>query len=68
VHISVGITMKEKIINFFTDVYKEMNKVTWPTQKELQESTLVVLGVCGIIAVFVYVVDYLVSLMIKGIF
>ena len=60
--------MKEKIINFFTDVYKEMNKVTWPTQKELQESTLVVLGVCGIIAVFVYVVDYLVSLMIKGIF
>ncbi len=60
--------MKEKIINFFTDVYKEMNKVTWPTQKELQESTLVVLGVCGVIALFVYVVDTLVSQVIKGIF
>jgi preprotein translocase subunit SecE len=60
--------MKEKIINFFTDVYKEMSKVTWPTQKELQESTFVVLGVCGIIAVFVYIVDTLVSQVIKGIF
>ncbi len=60
--------MKEKIINFFTDVYKEMGKVTWPTQKELQESTLVVLGVCGVIALFVYVVDTLVSQVIKGIF
>jgi preprotein translocase subunit SecE len=60
--------MKEKIINFFTDVYKEMGKVTWPTQQELQESTLVVLSVCGVIAVFVYVVDTLVSQAIKGIF
>ena len=60
--------MKEKIITFFADVYKEMGKVTWPTQKELQESTLVVLGVCAFIAVFVYVVDTLVSQVIKGIF
>ena len=60
--------MKEKIINFFSDVSKEMSKVTWPTQKELQESTLVVLGVCGVIAVFVYAVDYVVSQILKGLF
>ncbi|KAB2924537.1 MAG: preprotein translocase subunit SecE [Bacteroidetes bacterium] len=60
--------MKEKIINFVTDVQKEMAKVTWPTQKELQESTMVVLGVCGVIALFVYVVDTFVSQVIKGIF
>jgi preprotein translocase subunit SecE len=60
--------MKDKILNFFTDVYKEMNKVTWPTQKELQESTMVVLGVCAVIAIFVYVVDSIVSQVIKGIF
>ena len=60
--------MKEKIINFFTDVYKEMSKVTWPTRKELQESTMVVLGVCAFIAIFVYVVDTIVSQVIKGIF
>ncbi|MEW6062162.1 MAG: preprotein translocase subunit SecE [Bacteroidota bacterium] len=45
-----------------------MGKVTWPTQKELQESTLVVLGVCGVIALFVYIVDTIVSQVIKGIF
>jgi preprotein translocase subunit SecE len=60
--------MKEKIINFFTDVYKEMSKVTWPKKDELRESTVVVLVVCLIIAVFVYVADTLVNTALKGIF
>jgi preprotein translocase subunit SecE len=49
--------MKEKIIGFFTDVVKEMNKVTWPKKEELRESTMVVLVVCLLIAAFVYAVD-----------
>jgi preprotein translocase subunit SecE len=53
--------MKEKIINFFTDVVKEMSKVTWPKKEELRDSTVIVLVVCGVIAVFVYFVDTLVS-------
>jgi len=53
--------MKEKIIAFFTDVVKEMNKVTWPKKDDLRDSTVVVLVVCLIIAGFVYVVDFLVS-------
>jgi preprotein translocase subunit SecE len=53
--------MKEKIIGFFTDVVKEMNKVTWPKKEELRESTMVVLVVCLLIAAFVYVVDTAVS-------
>lgn len=53
--------MKEKIIGFFTDVVKEMNKVTWPKKEELRESTIVVLVVCIIIAAFVYAVDTVVS-------
>ncbi len=57
--------MKEKIIGFFTDVTKEMKKVTWPRREELQESTLVVLIVCGVIALFVYGVDILVSNVLK---
>jgi preprotein translocase subunit SecE len=60
--------MKDKIINFFADVYKEMNKVTWPKKDELRESTMVVLVVCLIIAVFVYLVDTVVSQALKGIF
>jgi preprotein translocase subunit SecE len=53
--------MKDKIIAFFTDVVKEMNKVTWPKKEELRESTMVVLVVCLLIAAFVYVVDAAVS-------
>ncbi|HTY11956.1 MAG TPA: preprotein translocase subunit SecE [Bacteroidota bacterium] len=60
--------MKEKIIGFFTDVYKEMSKVTWPKRNELQDSTVLVLVVCLIIAAFVYLVDTIVSQALKGIF
>ncbi len=60
--------MKDKIIAFFADVYKEMSKVTWPKREELQDSTVLVLVVCLIIAVFVYLVDTIVSQALKGIF
>lgn len=60
--------MKEKIIAFFQDVLKEMKKVTWPTKDELLESTRVVIVVCIVLAVFTYVIDMLISQVIKGIF
>mgnify|MGYP001232301109 FL=1 len=60
--------MKDKIIAFFADVYKEMSKVTWPKREELQDSTVLVLVVCLIIAAFVYFVDTIVSQALKGIF
>ena len=53
--------MKEKIIAFVTDAIKEMKKVTWPTYNELRDSTIIVLAVCGVIAAFVFGVDWVVS-------
>jgi preprotein translocase subunit SecE len=53
--------MKEKIIAFFTDVFREMSKVTWPKKEELRDSTVIVLVVCLLIAVFIYFVDTVVS-------
>jgi preprotein translocase subunit SecE len=53
--------MKEKIIAFFTDVVKEMNKVTWPKKDDLRDSTVIVLVVCLIVSAFVYLVDMLVG-------
>ncbi len=53
--------MKEKIIAFFTDVVKEMNKVTWPKKEDLRESTVIVLVMCLLISVFVYIVDTAIS-------
>jgi preprotein translocase subunit SecE len=60
--------MKDKIIGFFEDVVKEMKKVTWPTQAELKESTVVVIVVCLILAAFTYVIDMAVQLVFKGMF
>jgi preprotein translocase subunit SecE len=59
--------MKEKIIAFFTDVVKEMNKVTWPKKDDLRDSTVIVLVVCLLIAAFVYVVDTSVSGVLRAI-
>jgi preprotein translocase subunit SecE len=60
--------MKEKIITFFREVYKEMNKVTWPTREELKESTTIVIVVCLVLAAFTYVVDMAVTKILQGIF
>jgi preprotein translocase subunit SecE len=59
--------MKEKIIAFFQDAVKEMEKVTWPTREELFESTRVVIAVCLLIAVFTWVVDFIVSKALQAI-
>ena len=60
--------MKEKIVNFFNDVVKEMKKVTWPTKEELKESTVIVIVTCLIIAAFTYVIDMIVAQIFRGIF
>jgi preprotein translocase subunit SecE len=60
--------MKEKIINFFLDIYKEMKKVTWPKKKELKDSTVIVIVTMIIFAVFVYLVDKGISEFLKVIF
>jgi preprotein translocase subunit SecE len=57
--------MKDKIVAFFTDVVKEMNKVTWPKKNELWDSTLIVLVVCMLLAAFVYVADTAVSTILR---
>jgi len=60
--------LKEKIIGFFTDIVKEMKKVTWPKREELKESTMVVIATSLIFAVFVYIVDKILNEGLKVIF
>lgn len=60
--------MKTKIINFFSDIYKEMKKVTWPKKEELKESTLVVIVTSLIFAVLVFIIDKIISEALKVIF
>ena len=60
--------MKDKIINFFEDIYKEMRKVSWPKKSELIESTKVVVITMIVSAVFVYIIDKGISELLKAIF
>ncbi len=60
--------MKQKIIDFFNDVVKEMKKVTWPTKDELIESTNVVIVASLLFALFTYIVDIALVQIIRGIF
>jgi preprotein translocase subunit SecE len=60
--------LKTKIINFFTDIVKEMKKVTWPKKDELKDSTVVVLITSLLLAGFVFVIDKIISEGLKVIF
>jgi len=47
-----------KVTNYFKDSYKElMEKVTWPTWSELQQSTVIVLVATILITLLVGVMD-----------
>lgn len=49
--------MFRKIKQFLDSVQFEMKKVSWPTWEELKGSTYVVLSLSLLIAVFLFVVD-----------
>ncbi|MGB9697052.1 MAG: preprotein translocase subunit SecE [Ignavibacteria bacterium] len=60
--------MKEKIINFFVDIFKEMKKVSWPKKQELKDSTIIVVVTMILFAVFVYIIDMGISNFLKLLF
>jgi preprotein translocase subunit SecE len=57
--------LTESIGNYYNDVVAEMKKVTWPSKDELRESTLVVLTVAGVLALFTFIIDESLNLLIK---
>jgi preprotein translocase subunit SecE len=47
-----------KVSTYFKESYDELvNKVSWPTWGELQESTIIVMIASMLIALLIYVVD-----------
>jgi len=48
-----------KVTTYFRESWKEMiEKVTWPTLNELQQSTVIVLGATLFITAIVWVMDF----------
>ena len=50
-----------KIAQFISEVQVEMGKVSWPTREELKSSTTIVLALTAVLAVFIFVVDYILA-------
>ena len=60
--------MINKAIQFLSEVKSEVGKVTWPSKKEAMGGTAVVLVVVFIMALFLGLVDMLLSKIIGVIF
>ena len=54
--------MFAKVAQFIKDVQLEMGKVTWPTRDELIASTTIVLVVSLALSMFIFAVDFVLSL------
>lgn len=50
-----------KPINFIKEVKQELLKVSWPNRQEVVGSTFVVIGITGIVSVFIGLVDLFLS-------
>ena len=57
-----------KIINYFKSINVEMKKVSWLTKQQLVNSTVIVLVFAFIISIFLFVLDFGLSEVVKIIF
>lgn len=53
--------------NFLAEVWSELKKVHWPTRKETYAATIVVVVITVLVAVYLGVVDYAVSHLVRAI-
>jgi preprotein translocase subunit SecE len=60
------VTITQKINIFFKEVWVEMKRVSWLSQKDVTRYTLIVLGITIAVAAFLGGLDYLFTLVIKS--
>ncbi len=57
----------KKTQNYVKEVIQEMKRVNWPTWEDLKNSTRVVIVSVLIITVFIFVIDQILSTLVKQI-
>jgi preprotein translocase subunit SecE len=58
----------QSTFSFFGDSWSELRKVKWPSRKELVSYTLVVLGTVIFVAVYFYVIDLIITWLLRLVF
>ena len=54
------------VCRYFRELKSELKKVVWPTPKQVLNNTLIVLGCCVVIGVFIWLFDYVAGAGITG--
>ncbi len=57
--------MFNRLTIYMRETSQEMKRVSWPTWRELRESTLVVLATVAVVTVFIFIVDQVLSFVQK---
>lgn len=60
--------MIESIRNYFQEVLKELQKVSWPSREQLMDSTVVVVVAVLLISVIVFFADTAISWVLKMVY
>ncbi|MEH7108921.1 MULTISPECIES: preprotein translocase subunit SecE [Bacillaceae] len=55
----------QRIMKFFSDIAREMRKVSWPKRSELTRSTITVISTVAFFAIFFAVLDLGISKLIR---
>ncbi len=53
------LNIPNKIITFLKEVGLEMKRVNWPTREETIKYTLIIVGVCLVVAIYLGGLDFL---------
>ena len=57
--------MIKKIQMFVENVQKEMAKVSWPTKDELMNSSVIVVVVSALFAIYIFFADLIISKLVE---
>jgi len=60
--------MFNKTIKYIGGVKQEMSKVIWPTRLELRDSSVIVLVLALMLAIFIFGIDFILNNILKVIF
>ncbi len=55
----------KKVKEFITDAIDELKKVSWPSKEDVQNSTIVIIIVTLILAIFLGAVDKIITIVMR---
>jgi len=53
-----------KVVTYLKEAYAELKKVQWPTRRETLKYTLIVIGFSVGVAIFLGIIDYILTIVV----